>query len=122
MKPFRWLEGAAIYIVILAALGAGLAASYGRELEARRAPDRHWWLRRLLIMPLLAIAATAATEAFRLPASVAAFTAAMLSLGGYDALRLVEARWKDRLETIARAAQERKAGSEGGADAVLPRE
>lgn len=122
MRDTRWFDSAAIYIVILGALGAGLAAAYGRELEANRAPDRNWWLRRLLIIPLLAIAATAATEAFRLPGSLAAFSAAMLSLGGYDALRLVETRWKQRIEAVARAGQERKARPEGGADAVLPRE
>jgi hypothetical protein len=121
MRFFRWLEHGAVYIVIFIALGAGLAASYGRELEAHRRPDRHWWVRRLLIMPLLAIAATAATEAFRLSNSVAAFTAGMLSLGGYDAIRFIERRWKEKAEAIALAA-EAPAADEGGASAVLPRD
>lgn len=100
MNWCRILESSAIYFAIGVALVAGLAASYGRELEAKRYPDRRWWLRRLLIIPLLAIAATAATDAFALSTSLSAFTAAMLSLGGYDALRLVEARWKAKVESI----------------------
>ena len=97
MKWFRWVEGGVLYFVIAAALAAGLAASYGRELEAKRQPDRQWWLRRLLIMPLLAIASATATDLFHLPTSVAAFSAAMLALGGYDVIRLMEARWRHKL-------------------------
>lgn len=102
MKWWRTLESGAIYLVIAGALAAGLAASYGRELEAQRYPDKRWWLRRLLIVPLLAIAATAATDAFNLSTSLSAFAAAMLSLGGYDAIRFLEARWKARLDVHAR--------------------
>lgn len=50
-------ERGAIYLVIVAALAAELAASYGRELEAQRHPNRRWRLRQLLIIPLLAVAA-----------------------------------------------------------------
>ncbi|WP_300972943.1 hypothetical protein [Sphingomonas sp. LHG3406-1] len=78
------------------ALVAGLAAAYGRELNARRVPGRAWWAARLLLLPLLAIAVATASEAFLLAKSTTAFTAAMLSLGGYDCLRLVEAQWKKR--------------------------
>jgi hypothetical protein len=85
------------HLVIAAALAAGIAASYGRELEAGRHPDGGWWIRRLLITPLLVIAATAATELFGLSKSGAAFTAAMLSIGGYDVLKLIEARWLRRV-------------------------
>lgn len=116
MRFLRWVEQSPIYVVIFAALAAGLAASYGRELEAKRTPDRHWLIRRLLIMPLLAIAATAATEAFGLAPSVAAFSAAMLSLGGYDGLRFVENRWKARTDAIACAAAASEAKAEGGQD------
>lgn len=98
MKWWRALESGALYLAITAALAAGLAASYGRELEAQRRPDGHWWLRRLLIIPLLAIAATAATDAFDLSTSLSAFTAAMLSLGGYDAIRFMEAKWRTRFD------------------------
>lgn len=93
MKWPKVAEEAGTALIIALALGAGMAASYGRELEAGRKPDRHWWIRRLLIIPLLAIAATEATHLFGLTKSGAAFTAAMLSLGGYDALRWLEARW-----------------------------
>ena len=102
MKWWRDLESLTLYLVIGVALFAGLAASYGRELEAGRRPDRRWWLRRILIMPLLAIAAATATDMFDLSTSMAAFTAAMLSLGGYDALNLIELKWKQRIATHIR--------------------
>jgi len=83
-----------------AALAAGIAASYGRELEADRHPNGEWWIRRLLITPLLVIAATAATELFGLSKSGSAFTAAMLSIGGYDVIKLVESRWLRKVGLI----------------------
>lgn len=101
MSILRSLQGSMIYLVIGTALAAGLAASYGRELERGRAPDRRWWLRHVLLSPLLAIAATAATRAFSLSPSTTAFTAAMLSLGGYDALCLIEARWLRYLRNLS---------------------
>jgi hypothetical protein len=101
MKLIDWLQAGALYLVIAAALIAGLAASYGRELEARRNPDRSWWVRRLLIMPILAIAAAAAAEMLKLSSSMAAFATAMLSLGGYDALCMIERKWLRRLENAA---------------------
>ncbi|HEX9947013.1 MAG TPA: hypothetical protein VGA98_05680 [Allosphingosinicella sp.] len=93
MNGLEFLAAGATYLVIAAALAAGIAASYGRELEASRRPDGQWWVRRLLITPLLVIAATAATDLFGLTRSGAAFTAAMLSIGGYDVIKLLEARW-----------------------------
>lgn len=96
-----FLEGAAPYLVIAVALAAGVAASYGRELEAKRRPDRSWWIRRLLIIPLLVIAATAATDLFALSKSASAFTAAMLAIGGYDAIKLIESRWLRRVGLTA---------------------
>lgn len=116
MKVLRWLTEGASYLMIALALVAGLAASYGRELEAQRSPDRSWWIRRLLIMPVLAITATAATDVFELQPSVAAFSAAMLSLGSYDVLRLIEAKWRSRVEALASSA------GEGGSDELHPRQ
>ena len=98
-----WSPPFVTFCIVGLALGAGLAAAYGRELQARRAPDRSWWVARLLLLPLLAIGATAASEAFQLSRSVTAFTAAMLSLGGYDCLRLIEARWRDRILAMAQS-------------------
>jgi hypothetical protein len=98
MNGLEFLAAGATYLVIAAALAAGIAASYGRELEANRHPDSQWWVRRLLITPLLVIAATAATEMFGLSKSGAAFTAAMLSIGGYDVLKLIEARWLRKMD------------------------
>jgi hypothetical protein len=100
MSWMDFLADGATYLVIAAALAAGIAASYGRELEAKRRPDRDWWIRRLLITPLLVIAATAATELFGLSKSGAAFTAAMLSIGGYDVIKLIESRWLRRVGLI----------------------
>ncbi|HLL29877.1 MAG TPA: hypothetical protein VK403_02665 [Allosphingosinicella sp.] len=100
MKWIEFLGAGANYLVITAALAAGIAASYGRELEANRHPDGQWWIRRLLITPLLVIAATAATELFGLSKTGAAFTAAMLSIGGYDVIKLIEARWLRRVGLV----------------------
>jgi hypothetical protein len=96
MKFSHPFEQVATFLVIIGAVGAGVAASYGRELEAKRQPDRGWWVRRLLLTPLLAIAATEATQLFGLTKTGAAFTAAMLSLGGYDIIRLLESQWRRR--------------------------
>lgn len=100
MNWMEFLSAGATYFIIAAALAAGIAASYGRELEAKRRPGGDWWLRRLLLTPLLVIAATAATELFGLSRSGAAFTAAMLSIGGYDVVKLVESRWLRRLGLV----------------------
>lgn len=100
MSWVEFLADGANYLVIAAALAAGIAASYGRELEAHRRPNGEWWIRRLLITPLLVIAATAATELFGLSKSGAAFTAAMLSIGGYDVIKLIESRWLRRVGLV----------------------
>lgn len=100
MNGMEFPADGATYLVIAAALVAGIAASYGRELEAHRHPDGDWWIRRLLITPLLVIAATAATELFGLSKSGAAFTAAMLSIGGYDVIKIIESRWLRRVGLI----------------------
>lgn len=104
MSRWRLPEASLPHLVILVSLVAGLAAAYGRELEGGRSPDRGWWLRRLLILPMLAIAAAAATDLLDLNPTVSGFSAAMLSLGGYDVLRLLEARWLARLALLDDAA------------------
>lgn len=98
-----WGDAVATLGIVGFALGAGLAAAYGRELQAGRIPERSWWIARLLLLPLLAIGATAASEAFDLASSTTAFTAAMLSLGGYDCLRLIEGHWRARLAALSNA-------------------
>lgn len=90
------LETLVPYAVLATALAAGLTASYARERESSRQPTRQWWVNRILILPLLAITAAAATEIFELSTSTAAFAAAMLSLGGFDALCMIESRWRAR--------------------------
>lgn len=96
-----WSAAIGTFCIIGLALIAGLAAAYGRELQAGRSPARSWWVARLLLLPLLAIGATAASETFALSRSATAFTAAMLSLGGYDCLRLLEAHWRARILAVA---------------------
>lgn len=118
MTGLSWPEASTQYLAIALALAAGLAASYGRELEANRRPDKGWWVRRLLIMPLLAVAATAGTDFLDLSPSTAAFTAAMLSLGGYDALCLLEIKWRQALRSVTGA----KSRESGGHDELPPRE
>jgi hypothetical protein len=109
MRWTEFLAQGAIYLVIAGALAAGIAASYGRELEANRHPGGQWWIRRLLITPLLVIAATAATDLFGLSKSGAAFTAAMLSIGGYDVVKLIETRWLRRIGLVDREPRSRRA-------------
>ncbi len=110
MKWTRWAESLSIYVIMVAALGAGLAAAFGRELEAGRSPTRLWWIRRLLILPLLAIATAAASDTFGFNRTLSAFTAAMMALGGYDVLGVIEARWRKRLPVEAEAATDEADG------------
>jgi ABC-type Na+ efflux pump permease subunit len=114
MKWPRLAESLSIYGIMIAALGAGLAAAYGRELEAGRSPNRLWWLRRLLILPLLAITTAAASDTFALNRTLSAFTAAMMALGGYDVLGLIEARWRRRLPVKAEARTDEPDDGPGG--------
>ncbi len=84
-------------LIVLVALSAGLAAAYGRRLQSGRAASLRWWTARLLLMPVLAITAFAAKSLLALSPSMTALTAAMLALGGYDCLRLVEQQWRARV-------------------------
>lgn len=84
-------------LLILAALTAGVAAAYGRELQAGRNPSFRWGASRLLLFPILVIGSAAIRDLFALPPSMTALTAAMLALGGYDGLRWLEDRWRKRL-------------------------
>lgn len=93
----NWSDEIEAVLVVVVALGAGLAAAYGREIQAGRNPARSWWIARLLLLPILAIGAGAASEAFSMSRNATAFTAAMLSMGGYDCLRFLEAYWRTRV-------------------------
>ncbi|HEX8214784.1 MAG TPA: hypothetical protein VF582_04850 [Allosphingosinicella sp.] len=103
MKLLRWLEAGILYFVILGALLAGLAAAYGREREALRDPGRRWWINRLLILPVLGITSAAAAETLSLSLAMAAFATAMLTMGGYEALRWIEAGIRHRAEGLIKA-------------------
>ncbi len=84
-------------LLILAALTAGVAAAYGRELQAGRNPSFRWWASRLLLFPILVIGSAAIRDLLALPPSMTALTASMLALGGYDGLRWLEDRWRAQL-------------------------
>jgi hypothetical protein len=84
-------------LLIVAALTAGVSAAYGRELQAGRNPSFRWWASRLLLFPMLVIGSAATRDLMALPPSMTALTAAMLALGGYDGLRLLEDRWRARI-------------------------
>lgn len=99
-----WADALATAGLIGVALGAGIAAAYGREIQAGRSPGRPWWAARILLLPLLAIGATAASEMLGLSRSTTAVTAAMLSLGGYDCLRMIEVHWQRRLAALTKVA------------------
>ena len=43
MNPAELPADGATWLVVAAALAAGIAASYGRELGAKRRPDGQWW-------------------------------------------------------------------------------
>lgn len=73
-------------------LMAGLIGAYGRERHEGRTPSAQWWFTRVLLMPFLAMAASAAAEAFAFSPQRAGFIAALLALLGYDAIRLLTAR------------------------------
>ena len=97
-------------VVAVAALVAGLAAAYGRELNAGGQPGWRWWLCRLLLLPCVAIAAITAEEVLSLSTNVTAFTITMLVLGGYDALRFVEQQWRLRVLRLPSASEQLDAG------------
>ena len=75
-------------------LAAGFLGAYGRERNDGRRPGRDWFLNRLLIMPFLGIAATAASTTLLsgLPRAVSTFFAAFLAMAAYDAVRVIERR------------------------------
>ena len=91
-------------VVIAAALVAGLAAAYGRELQLEKRPGLRWWASRVLLMPFLVIGSIAISQALLLSQSMTALCAAMLALGGYDGLRLLEQQWRARF-LLARSEQ-----------------
>lgn len=82
--------------VIVLGLWAGVAGAYGRELHSQRKPSLDWWISRILILPILGIAASAAVEQFKLSRQQSALLAAMLALSGYEALRLLQSSWLAR--------------------------
>lgn len=79
--------------VLVAALLAGLATSYGRELHEGRRPGGRWWLSNLLLLPTVGITSKAADDLYPLSSSLSAFLTVMLVLTGYQGLRSLQKRW-----------------------------
>lgn len=84
-------------LLIAGSLMAGLLAAYGRLLRAGKRPMPRWWPAHLLLLPMLIIGSIAARDLLSLSPSLTALTAGMLSLGGYDLLRVMEAQWRRRM-------------------------
>lgn len=97
MRWLDWLHERALYFFILLGMMVGLLGAFGRERHEGRRPGGDWWLNRLLLMPFLAGAGTAAAVAFALPNPVAHFVASLLSLMGYSALPEIMNRLLDWL-------------------------
>jgi hypothetical protein len=98
-------------LLILAALTTGVAAAYGRELQAGRNPKLRWWASRLLLFPTLVIGSAAIRDLFALPPSMTMLTAAMLALGGYDGLRWLENHWRAQVTGINGSDEPRRRNS-----------
>lgn len=90
----EFLKDKILYVVISLGLSAGLIGAFGRERHEGRKPDSNWWISRLCIIPFLAITSTSAVDQFRLTNQQAAFLAAVLSLMGYEAVRMILERMK----------------------------
>lgn len=80
-------------VVLLAALAAGLATSYGRELHGGRRPGWRWWLSMLLLLPTVAIMSQAAALILQIDARVNALLTVMLVLSGYKGLEALVRGW-----------------------------
>lgn len=76
------------YIVL--GMLAGLAAAYGVERHQGHAPNRHWMLNRLLLMPMSAGAMLFAVNQFGLSTDAAIFFASLLSFLAYDAFQILK--------------------------------
>lgn len=101
-----FLKDKILYVVVSLGLSAGLIGAFGRERHEGRKPDGNWWLSRLCIIPFLAITATTAVDQFRLSNQQAAFLAAVLSLMGYEAVRIILERMKLKGEAAISAGGE----------------
>lgn len=111
----KWIDetlDAASYMILIGLL-AGLSGAYGRERHEGRQPDRNWWLNRILLMPFLAICASAGTAAMKLSGEMTAFVASILSLLAYEAVNKIVAR-VDRLERQSRGLISKVDDASGG--------
>lgn len=84
------------WVLLVFSLSAGIVGAYGRERHEGRAPDAQWWKNRLYIMPFLAITSSFLTDQFKLSNQQTAMAASLLSLLGYEAVRMISERAKKR--------------------------
>jgi hypothetical protein len=94
LKGWEWVGDRLLYVAIAFGLAAGFLGAYGRERNDGRRPGRDWFVNRLLIMPFLGIAATAAATTLlaAMPRAVSTFVAALLAMMAYDVVRVIERR------------------------------
>jgi len=94
------------WAVLAFSLSAGIVGAYGRERHEGRAPDADWWKNRFYIMPFLAITASYLTDQFALSNQQMAMAASLLSLLGYEALRMILERARKKADIAADTANE----------------
>lgn len=94
MRFIEELTGQPLRFWLIVAFGSliGLAAAWGREQHEEKSATRKWLVNRLLLMPFLALSAAALSEQFGWSRIVTAFAAGLLSLLGYEALRVLTTR------------------------------
>lgn len=91
------------WLLMAFSLAAGMVGAYGRERHEGRAPGISWWQNRAMILPFLAIVSVWVQEQFSLTMSQLAMAAALLSLLGYEAVRIISENAKKRGEQAAKA-------------------
>lgn len=91
------------WLLMAFSLAAGMVGAYGRERHEGRAPGISWWQNRAMILPFLAIVSVWVQEQFSLTSSQLAMAAALLSLLGYEAVRMISEHAKKRGEQAAKA-------------------
>ena len=79
--------------IVVFGLWAGVLGAYGRELNEQRKPTLTWWISRVAILPVLGIITSALIDQFKLSRQQSALLASMLALSGYEALRVIQARF-----------------------------
>jgi hypothetical protein len=99
----EFLKDRILYAVIALGLSAGLIGAYGRERHEGREPNLDWWISRLCIIPFLGIVSSFAVDQFGLSNQQATFLSSVLSIMGYEAVRLILEHSREKGEAASRA-------------------